>query len=74
MTYILHQVLGQDCEALCIRFLGSLTRHNVLEESFEAFHVIERSESAKHEQILFCHVHLILIIDITLRSFCDCSP
>ena len=45
MTYILHEVLCQDSEALGIRLLGSLTRHNVLEESFEAFHIVERSES-----------------------------
>ena len=68
-TYLLHEVLSQDGEALCVRLLGSLTLHQVLQQSLKALDIVEHSQGSQQNEVLFSQVSLVFLVDVTLVGF-----
>ena len=68
-SHLLHQVLNQDRETLCIRFLRRIALQKTLDESFESLNIIEHCEGSQQEQVFLCHIRLVLHVDVTLAGF-----
>ena len=68
IVYLLHEILSQDGETLCVCFLRALALHQILEECLETLDVVEHGHGAQQEKVLLSQVGLIFLVDVALVS------